>query len=423
MSKIENQKIGQKKRVEALIKKGLYHKPEIVNGKCIFCGKDYEYDKFAKPKRLYPSLGYCSGECFTKSGRKHIEIMKTILDRKEITYDANNLDDIKEKYKQYKSKQTKESYGKWIRTNIERNGEDFAEKRSYRGWLNQRKRFIIDNNIMCEEEFDKLSEEEKQNLFLEHFNKITKRGDLIKAKRLEKCGGDIEKYKQGYKDALVKQITNKMEEEYGYDLSKLTEEEYKNAYDKVYNDCQYRKAHAPFKEIRRKKTYLINRGVSREKISNMTDDEIKELYSEYYSKYTDFGNRVGNASYFGNNTQKGVFYSSYGFKYFYRSSWEKKVCETLESLINKSFVQIFGLAEKIPYICDDKVRHYYVDFKITFSDGNLLYAEVKPKRFINDRVNQIKFEAAIKEFKNFIILTEDEIFGGKLEEIILKHKI
>lgn len=94
----------------------------------------------------------------------------------------------------------------------------------------------------------------------------------------------------------------------------------------------------------------------------------------------------------------------------YRSSWELSVMlfcdsnDTVKSWSSESVV--------IPYLCptDNRYHRYFVDFKITFSNGNIVLVELKPRKqtvapkkpkrqtktYINEVMTYIKNEAKWK---------------------------
>lgn len=64
----------------------------------------------------------------------------------------------------------------------------------------------------------------------------------------------------------------------------------------------------------------------------------------------------------------------------YRSLWERQLFRWLDE---QPFVQSWSSEETIiPYRCrtDNKIHRYFVDVKMTFTDGRTLLVEVKPEK-------------------------------------------
>ena len=115
----------------------------------------------------------------------------------------------------------------------------------------------------------------------------------------------------------------------------------------------------------------------------------------------------------------------------YRSSWERQLFRWLDE---QPFVESWSSEETIiPYRCrtDNKIHRYFVDVKMTFTDGRTFLIEVKPKKetqppksrgrktskFINEVMtyakNTSKWEAADEYAKDrgwkFEVWTEDTL--------------
>lgn len=88
------------------------------------------------------------------------------------------------------------------------------------------------------------------------------------------------------------------------------------------------------------------------------------MYSKYQGKYSI------------KNPQK---YAGDPYQVFYRSLWELAVMRWLD--LNDSVKSWSSEEVVIPYRCptDNKLHRYFMDFKITFSNGDVYLIEVKPK--------------------------------------------
>lgn len=98
-------------------------------------------------------------------------------------------------------------------------------------------------------------------------------------------------------------------------------------------------------------------------------------------------------------------------KMFYRSSWEKIVCEYLE---NNSNVTSFNIE---PYVIEyskhGETKYTRIDFEVSYKDGRKIIIEVKPIAFINTGNVPYKlkgYEAYAKENNlEFVLITENEL--------------
>jgi antitoxin component YwqK of YwqJK toxin-antitoxin module len=98
----------------------------------------------------------------------------------------------------------------------------------------------------------------------------------------------------------------------------------------------------------------------------------------------------------------------------YRSGWEKAVCLYLDLLTTVSSYAYEAIA--IPYIANKrtgKIRHYFPDFLVMFTDGTKKLIEVKRKDKINTDKVKKKTEAAMswceKNNAIFEIWSDDRI--------------
>ncbi|MHA1304620.1 MAG: TnsA endonuclease N-terminal domain-containing protein [Candidatus Heimdallarchaeaceae archaeon] len=108
-----------------------------------------------------------------------------------------------------------------------------------------------------------------------------------------------------------------------------------------------------------------------------------------------------------------IYLERFDTEYHYRSSYEKRALEILESCDDVIDVKVENL--KIDYV-DGDVHHYYIpDMEVTTIDNNIYILEIKPNYILNDHINQLKFKAAEKyAFENnkvFSVWTEDVLFN------------
>lgn len=105
-------------------------------------------------------------------------------------------------------------------------------------------------------------------------------------------------------------------------------------------------------------------------------------------------------------------------KLFYRSSWERMVCEHLENNAKVTTFQTEPFA--IPYTdAEGLTRHTKVDFYVEHADGNAII-EVKPSVFVNKGNTPYKIktyeEYARQNHLRFFLITEKEL--KNLEDIL-----
>lgn len=98
----------------------------------------------------------------------------------------------------------------------------------------------------------------------------------------------------------------------------------------------------------------------------------------------------------------------------FRSGWEEKVMQYLDvdpSVSFWSYEQI--VIEYVSNIRSKRIRRYYPDFFVRYSDGKQQLLEVKPKRKVDQLIVRKKLEAAKLWCENkqieFLLLTEIEL--------------
>lgn len=402
---------SQIKRINTLIDKGVYHAPHFVTKVCKQCGKEYKYDDAAKKISQYFTYGFCCNECYKNSGEKLINKCKTTLRNANIPFTDDNFSEV---FSIYQSNRTKACVEKWRNTMKNKYGIDYASKRGKNGWERHKKTFLIDNGIVSEEEYSELSEERINEIFLEKFNSLTKHGENVINGRKAKYGNN---YKKSYQEGFIKGVTNLMKKEYGDEIiEKLSDIDYQNAYNKCASVINSKKGRKNLLEW--KKSTLIHHGCSKEYIMTCDEKEIERLYSEYLSKR--MVNLIDSTKSGYKHTEKGWFYFKNWNKFFFRSSWEKHVCEILEKL--NYLIEDVKVPEPIYYKLNGITHAYFCDFKIIYKNGNILHIEVKPERKKKEKINECKIKSAIEMWgKTFIVATENEIFSNNLYNILVNY--
>ncbi len=159
-------------------------------------------------------------------------------------------------------------------------------------------------------------------------------------------------------------------------------------------------------KLRWKKSHLINLGID---LKDKDDNHINNLFSSYMSsRHTRLIDVETNGF---KRTKKGWFnFKNIDKKIFYRSSWEEKVLEELDSMIKTKVVSDVLVPKAIRYFYNFE-RNYFTDFEVILTNGKTLFIEVKPFSKLLQEINVAKFKAANSTFSNFLILTENEIFS------------
>jgi len=107
-----------------------------------------------------------------------------------------------------------------------------------------------------------------------------------------------------------------------------------------------------------------------------------------------------------------------GIKIYYRSSYELRALQLLDSY--SDVIKVSGESIRIQYKKEDGSTHYYVpDLLVTTADGLNYIIEIKPSYLLEEKNNQIKFEAAKKYVKKhnmiFLVWTENVLFNEDKE--------
>jgi len=110
----------------------------------------------------------------------------------------------------------------------------------------------------------------------------------------------------------------------------------------------------------------------------------------------------------------------------YRSSWELNFAKLLDddaNVVSYSYEAII-----IPYLSNrstGKMRRYFPDFCVTYSDGSRVIVEIKPKRKLVQRVVLKKIASALKWCEcndvTFKVITEVELKEYTLSQQALRE--
>ncbi len=138
----------------------------------------------------------------------------------------------------------------------------------------------------------------------------------------------------------------------------------------------------------------------KEKLSILAANRMSSLHSPFNKKF-----------------KTGFFFSAKNNnKMFYRSSWEEHAYRLLEE--NPNVLRYSAEVVKIPYVFEQKKKHYIPDILVEYNDSTLAVIEIKPKAFLREARNVAKFKAA-KKFCNkvgmkFQVWTEFRLFPKKV---------
>ena len=170
--------------------------------------------------------------------------------------------------------------------------------------------------------------------------------------------------------------------------------------------------HIPCKEETKNKIGLANSGINNGMYGQCHSKETRERISQSMSELIINGSRKRS------KYQTGVFYSQKNNKdLLYRSSYELIAFTILEGL---SVVKFYYTEPfRIPYDKNGQICNYVPDVLIEYIDGRKELIEIKPKIFLNEETNILKFNAAqqyCEENKyDFSVWTEDNLNLLKME--------
>jgi hypothetical protein len=162
----------------------------------------------------------------------------------------------------------------------------------------------------------------------------------------------------------------------------------------------------PCKEETKIKIGAANSGVNNGMYGQHHTKEVRESISQSVSELIVNGSRKRS------KYQTGVFYSQKNNKdLWYRSSYELMAFTILEGLSAVKFYHTEPF--RIPYDKNGQICNYVPDILVEYIDGKKELIEIKPKIFLNDETNLLKFDAAQQYCKEnnyvFSVWTEDHL--------------
>lgn len=389
-------RIGRESRLKKLIEKGKYKDIAEHRGICKYCGNPYLHSVRTKVYK-YMLEGFCSSVCFTKSGENFKLRKKTYLRNRNVEFTEYNLDELYSKELSLECKNYDQTYRKTMK--YKENGIKGDKKRKIT--------FLIKNNIVSGETIENMGEDEISNLFLKNFNKIDDHGKKIHNGLLKKYGNTVkiaDEFRRRF-DLSFKNFLSNIDNIDNIDVDKMLELKKKFYSSRGVKDV-----------LNWKKSHLIHRNIN---LETGSEEEIDKLYSEYISnRFKTLSNSIHNGY---KQTKKG-WYSFKNIKndFFYRSSWELKVYETLDYLMGQGIVSDVEIPKRIPYTFENKNRNYYPDIQYVVNNGKKIVCEIKPFSKICDPLNVAKFTFARMEHENFFICTENEIFSDEIEKYLIE---
>jgi len=154
--------------------------------------------------------------------------------------------------------------------------------------------------------------------------------------------------------------------------------------------------------------------------NELSNEKINTLYSEYISeRYKRSSLECDRNGYL--KSLKGWYelINQPGDRHFYRSSWERKIFETLDILLGEGKIKRVICPERIQYIFEGVKRHYYPDAAFVSLHDETIVLEIKPKSKIEQRNNVEKIsQSKIMLGNRFHVLTEEDIFEKNLMNIL-----
>lgn len=396
-NRLKLRKEGSIRRTQSLISKGLISEKKYAV--CKTCNTEYKINSYQ-----YSKLGYCKSGCAPREERNIIYIKGYLETR---GYDTSgDWEEVLKTFHTVRSEDIKPTQYKRVDTIKKTYATGFKEI-GIKGKQNHRVSFLKEHGIV--EDVESLTEDEINSYYIKNFNKLSKRGDIIKEGILQKHGTK-ENVKKAYQEIFQKVARNSLQKK-GLVDEQTSPEEIKKIWRE--NMSKERKGNKD-RTMKWKIAHLVNKGVD---VKNKTNVEISVLYSEYMSErqYT-VPESIHNGY---TNTEKGYYdFKNIELSLFYRSSWEKKVFECLDSVSEFHKFEV-KIPNKIKYFYENMNKHYHPDVSIVTSSGVEYVLEIKPKSKVNEPKNMAKFNSAIEKLgDNFKVITEDLIFSDTFKDYI-----
>lgn len=257
--------------------------------------------------------------------------------------------------------------------------------------------------------FSMLSDEDALKLWEQEFRARAEHSEKIKAGRIKKHGS-FESLRRADQERTVKASCTILGLEYREDFSS---EEKKTITCDAYKNFRVKD------KLSWKLKHLLKQGIV-DQTNDLTHDKIEKLYSGYVSdRFSRSSIETDKNGY--TRSEKGWYLmtNQADGKFFYRSSWEKKVFEALDHLVGTGEIQSVFTPDRVQYELDGVKRHYYPDAAFVNRAGSKVVLEIKPARKVDDNCNAVKMAFARDKIgSNFHVLTEHEIFHSDLIKIL-----
>jgi len=271
--------------------------------------------------------------------------------------------------------------------------------------ITRAKRFLESHGIL----YAGLSDDDILSLWKQEFRVRAGHAEKIRAGRNRKHG-DLESIRRADQERVVKGSCTVLGVEYREDFSReekksITREAYKNF------------------RVKDKTTWKLKHLARHSGIKNtdsLSCDKIEKLYAEYISARFS-RSQTENVRNGYTRSEKGWYSmtNQAGDKFFFRSSWEKRVFEALDHLVGVGEILSVFTPDRVEYEIDETKRHYYPDAAFVNRSGTKIVLEIKPASKVNDRCNKVKISTARDKIgNNFHVLTEHDIFCSDLIKIL-----
>jgi hypothetical protein len=366
--------------------------------KCSICETEF----VVNPKSKSHNKNCCSYKCYRKT-TEYSKLYKTTFIKNfdpSIITDNLSYDEIVEIFHKLKSDSVNRSQELRIRT-IKNKGENEFSRMGSDGNRTRKKKFLIENKIIMED--SDYSQEQISRLFSQYFNSISGHGNKIKSAINKKYGNKTkEEFRRRREISFNKFINEKC------DTLKATDEDIQT----LRNSFNKKNA---YKDVEKWKISNLKNNLNID-CTNLSKEEIDRLYSQYIIDRMNLVDSTHNGY---KKTQKGYYqFINLNIRFFFRSSWEKCVLETLDT-IAKNHNILVQTPSFIYYHFNGLNRKYYPDIEIIYNN-KIVIIEIKPKSKIKDLMNEAKFLYANAIFENFVILTEEEIFSPEFNNMLLE---
>lgn len=327
---------------------------------------------------------------------RYKKYLKTILINNGYAIENISYDEMKKIYHDIKSEITKRAYDKWLQSCLKRN--DSFSSRAKMSYTARAIKFLQINNMS----YDHLSDIELTSLGWHLMNDKAEHGKKIK-KGIHAKHADIEQeYRRRFYLCVAKHFNKQIDEITKSDIS----------YYVKYIRKLYIKDTIEWKRKHVIKAFNVNPD---------SIEEIEKLYSLYLSQRFKRASLECKTNGWSRTQKDWYSFKNCKLNFFYRSSWEKVVCELLDDLLEHNLILDVFIPEYIEYYFDNKLRRYYPDIGVITNNDKKIIFEIKPKEHTLLALNQAKFMYAKQTYNDlFIILTEDEIFNAdRLKEILI----